>query len=61
MPTLSWLLYRPFKFRPHKAKATPIALLFDGVCIGVPNEGSGHGTLKTARASLAWTFSKMLH
>ena len=33
-----WLLCCPFKFRPFKAKATPIALLFDAVCVGIPNE-----------------------
>ena len=57
---LGWLLCRPFKFGPLKAKATPIALLFDGVCVSVPNEGTNRGTTKTAGASLAWTHSKML-
>jgi hypothetical protein len=45
-PTLGWLLCLPFKFRPLKAKATPLALFFDGVCVGVPNKGTGHGTAK---------------
>ena len=38
MPTLGWLLCLPFKCPPLKAKATPIALFFDGVCVDVPNK-----------------------
>jgi hypothetical protein len=49
MPTLGWLLCRPFKFWPLKAKATPIALLFDGVCVGIPNKGTDRGTAKNRR------------
>ena len=37
MPTLGWLLCFPFKFQPLKAKAMPITLFFDGVCVSVPN------------------------
>ncbi len=46
MPTLGWLLCFPFKFWPLKANATPLALFFDGVCIGIPNKGTGRGTAK---------------
>jgi len=43
-----------------KAKATPITLFFDGVCVGAPNEGTNNGTAKPACASLAWTRGEML-
>ncbi len=39
---------------PLKAKATPIALFFDGVCVGIPNEGTGRGTAKPDHGRLAW-------
>ena len=54
MLTLGWLLCLPFKFWPLKAKATPLALFFDGVCIGVPNKGTGRGTAKPDHGLLAW-------
>jgi hypothetical protein len=53
MPTLSWLLCFPFRFWPLKAKATPIAIFFDGVCVGVPNEGTGCGTAKPDHGQLS--------
>ena len=61
MPPLDWLLCLPLKFWPLKAKAKPIDLFFDGVCVGVPNKGTDHGATKNAGASLAWTRWKMLH
>ncbi len=61
LSTLDLLLCCPFKFGPLKAKATPIALLFDGVCVNIPNKGTDRGTTKTVSASLAWTHVKMLH
>jgi hypothetical protein len=54
MLTLGWLLCFPFKFWPLKAKDKPIALFFDGVCIGVPNEGTGRGTAKPDHRCLSW-------
>jgi hypothetical protein len=60
MSTLGWLLGLPFKFRPLKAKAKPIALFFDGVCINAPKEGTDWGAAKDAGMSLAWTCSKTL-
>ena len=53
MLTLDWLLWFPFMFRPPKAKATPIALFFDGVCTGVSNKGTGRGTAKPDHGHLA--------
>ena len=52
------MLCLPFKFKPLKAKATPIALFFDGVCVGIPNKGTNQGATKTTSASLAWTHGK---
>ncbi len=57
MPTLSWLLCLHFRVQPLKDKATSIALLFDGVCVGIPNEGTGRGTAKPDHAHLAWDHS----
>ena len=54
MPTLGWLLCLPFKFWPLKAKAMPLALFFDGVCVGVPNKETGRGTAKPDHGCLAW-------
>ena len=54
MPTLGWLLCFPFKFWPLKAKATPNTLFFDGVCVGILNRGTGHGTTKPDHGRLAW-------
>ena len=54
MPTLGWLLCFPFKFWLLNAKAMPIILFFDGVCAGVPNKGTGHGTAKPDHRQLAW-------
>ena len=54
MPTLGWLLCFPFRFWSLKAKATPIALFFDRVCVGVPNKGTGRGTTKPDHGRLAW-------
>ena len=56
-----WLLCFPFKFWPLKAKATPIALFFDGVCTGTPNEGTSRGAAKPAGASLSWNQWETLH
>jgi hypothetical protein len=52
------MLCLSFKFQPLKAKATPIALFFDGVCVGIPNKGTNQGATKITRASLAWTRGK---
>jgi hypothetical protein len=60
MPTLGWLLGLPFKFWPLKAKAKPVALFFDGVCVDDPKEGKDRGIAKDAGVSLSWTCSKML-
>ncbi len=54
MLTLGWLLCFPFMFRPLKANATPIALFFDGVCVGISNKGTGCGTAKPDHGHLAW-------
>jgi hypothetical protein len=60
MPTLGWLLGLPFKFRPPKAKAKPITLYFDGVCIDAPKEGTNRGAIKDTSTSLSWACSKTL-
>ncbi len=36
------------------AKATPIALFFNGVCVSIPNKGTGRGTTKPDHRRLAW-------
>ena len=54
MPTLGWLLCFPFKFWPLKAKAMPITLFFDGVCVGIPNKGTSRGAAKPDHRRLAW-------
>ncbi len=54
MPTLGWLLCFPFKFWPLKANAMPIALFVHGVCVSVPNKGTGRGTAKPDHLRLAW-------
>ena len=41
-------------FRPLKAKAMPITLFFDGVCICISNKGTGSGTAKPDHGRLAW-------
>ncbi len=57
----TWLVVvSTFQVRPLNAKTTPIALLFDGVCVGIPNEGTDCGAAKTSGASLAWTRGKTL-
>ncbi len=61
MPTLGWLLCFPFKFRPLKAKAMPITLIFDGVCVGIPNKGTGCGTTKPDHGQLAWDHRRQWH
>ncbi len=32
----------------------PIVLFFDGVCVGIPNKGTGRGTAKPDHGRLAW-------
>ncbi len=59
MLTLSWLLCLPFKFWPLKAKATPNALLFDEVFVGVPNKGTGRGAAKPDHGRLAWDHRRL--
>ena len=59
-PTLSWLLGILIDCRPLKAKATPIALFFDGVCVGTPYVGTICGAAKPAGARLAWTHEEPL-
>ena len=61
MLTLGWLLCFPVMFRPLKAKAAPIALFFDGVCVGVPNKGTGRGTAKPDHRRLAWDHRRPRH
>jgi hypothetical protein len=38
--TTSWLLGILIDWQPPKAKATPIAQFFDGVCVSAPNKGT---------------------
>ena len=59
--TLGWLLCFPFMFWPLKAKATPITLFVDGVCVGVSNKGTGCGTAKPDHGRLAWDHRRPRH
>ena len=55
-----WLWCWIIKRRPPKAKAMPIALFFDGVCVSAPNEGTSSHKRKPATGRLHRTHSKLL-
>ncbi len=58
--TTSWLLGIFIDWRPPKAKATPIALFFDGVCVSTPNKGASSHERESTTGRLQRTHSKPL-
>ncbi len=57
---LGWLSCWIIKRQPPKAKATLVALFFDGVCVSAPNKGTCSHECKPASRRLRQTHSKPL-
>ncbi len=58
--TISWLLGIFINWQPPKAKATPIALFFDGVCVSAPNKWASSREQEPTVGRLQRTHSKPL-